>query len=66
MTKVNCFALRPGTIFVFRDEKFRVLSNDTLLQQFRVESLDRRGHTRSFHYAAGMEISVRWKPDRRI
>lgn len=65
--KQNCFSLRPGTKFGFKGLIWRVTDNDTLNQTFtavRVENGIR--FTKKFHYVAGQEISIRWKPDARI
>lgn len=58
----NCFALRPGTIFGFRDKGWVVTRNDTLAQRFTAQTLDTPYETKTFRYPDSKEISIRSRP----
>lgn len=62
MPKQACISMRPGTIFGFKGEVYRVISNETLLRRFTAQNTKRPSDIRSFNYMPGQEIQVRWVP----
>jgi len=60
----NCFAIRPGSIFKYKNEIWKVLENDTLNQILVILSRDSQSRKR-IHYSSGMEINLRWTPHTR-
>lgn len=59
MTTVNCFAIRPGSIFKYKGLRWVVRENDTLNQILRIESIEDLSR-KKIHYTSGMEINLQW------
>lgn len=62
----NCYALRPGTEFTFKGDRWKVTDNDTLNNIFTATT-ERLGilFTKKFRYTPGQEISVALMPHAR-
>jgi len=58
----NCFSMRPGTLFGFKGQAFRVVSNDTLAERFTARALEAPQEVKTFRYPPSKEIAVRWIP----
>lgn len=65
--KANCFTLRPGTIFGYKNEAWKILTNDTLNRRFQARRIEPNTHAtiKTWSYQPGQEIDIRWKPDER-
>lgn len=61
MPKQSCFSMRPGTIFGYRGEAWKVISNDTLIRRFTACKIG-TSLTKSWKYSPGQEITIRWAP----
>lgn len=59
--KQACISLRPGTIFGYKNEAWKVIQNETLDRIFTARNIA-TGSLKKFRYAPGQEMSVRWKP----
>lgn len=57
----NCFSMKPGTIFGYKGDSWKVIANDTLLERFTASKMGTQ-ETKSFRYPSNREISIRWKP----
>ena len=64
--KHACFSLRPGTIFATSEGVWKVKTNNTLRQTLHVYLINDPSRTKTFHYRAGQEISIRWAPETRL
>lgn len=60
----NTYAMRPGTIFGYRGEAWKVIFNDTLNRRFQAKRIEPRTHgmIKTFSYPPTNEINIRWKP----
>jgi hypothetical protein len=58
----NCFAIRPGSIFAYKDQVWKVTRNDTLAQILSLASMTGPTQTKRIRYRAGDEINLRWTP----
>ena len=54
--------MRPGTILGYKGRAWRVISNDTLVQRFTIQSMEPPMETKTFRYRAGETLDVRWVP----
>lgn len=58
----SCLSMRPGTIFGYQGQAWKVSSNDTLDCSFSARTIDGPRLTKRFRYIPGQEIQVRWVP----
>lgn len=66
MAKQQTISMRPGSIMGYQGKSWRVIANDTLIQRFTIQLMEKPYTTKSFNYHAGDEISLRWCPTERI
>jgi hypothetical protein len=64
--KHAAIAVRPGSILGIGGKAYKVTGNSTMDRILTVKAMDPPHTTRTFHYAPGQEIHLRWKPDTRI
>lgn len=62
MPKQACYSMRPGTILGYKGRSWKVVSNRTMDRTFTIRTMDAPYETKTFHYAPGQEIDVRWVP----
>ena len=64
MPTQSCVSMRPGTIFGYQGEAWKVIFNDTLNHRFQARRIEpgTHGTTKTFNYTYGQEIQVRWVP----
>jgi len=58
----QCLSMRPGTIFGYQGQAWKVSSNDTLSNSFSAYTIDGPRQSKKFRYTPGQEIQVRWVP----
>lgn len=61
----NCYSLRPGTILGYKGRSWKVIANDTLERRITIRTLEAPWERKTFLYAPGQELEVRWSPDTR-
>lgn len=59
-------SMRPGTIFGYKGDSWKVIANDTLLQRFTAQNINHPKITKSWAYHSGASMMIRWSPTRRI
>lgn len=64
--KHAAIAVRPGSILGIGGKAYKVTGNDVMDRVLTMKAMDPPHTTRTFHYALGQEIHLRWKPDTRI
>lgn len=64
--KQLCISMRPGTLLSYKSRTWKVATNDTLSQRITIRTLDEPWERKTFHYANGQELDIRWKPEARI
>lgn len=62
MPQQQCLSMRPGTIFGYQGQAWKVTANDTLNGSFEARTLDAPKQSKRFRYTPGQVIQVRWVP----
>lgn len=57
-------SMRPGTIFGYQGDSYKVLHNDTLNRRFQAKRIEpgKHGTIKTFNYIPGQTMNIRWKP----